>query len=164
VLSEHQFRGLSRQLHQEGGFTAIPTGPKAGQAPSNRFMVGTAAEEHVSPGIASHREIADYASQRKGILTQRGRHLGGWAPMEGDQPTTYLDTPHGFPTNPRGEAAARRKTVEEGQLAYGRLGAGGEYEGDVTSPVHPDTSTTTFKARQWINEPLTEAKRKLAGR
>jgi hypothetical protein len=133
-LDYASYRDLSEFVnHPEvGGFTAIPTGPRAGEAPPNTFLVGTKAEEKVVGTPTRAEDIMTYAEEREPVLTRRGRFLGGWQ----DSGRTFLDSPRGYPTTPRGESSARRATLREDQEAYGALDAEGQYAGSMYNPYH----------------------------
>jgi hypothetical protein len=86
MLSPEQFEGLAKEIHpqgpDDGGFT-INT--QTGHRPSSGYAVALAGAEEDRPlERTSGPSIAAYAQRNHALLSQRGVHLGGWGPPEGE--------------------------------------------------------------------------------
>jgi hypothetical protein len=156
-----------------GGFTAIASGPRAGQQPTEVYSVGTpdSGRQHDLP--LSGVQLGKYAADNSKVLGNSRRVLGGW--QEGGN--AHLDTPRTYPDTPVGDSAARHATLRGGEIAFGVLGNKEEgYMGDVNNPWHPKASEgditpgNSDDARVWADMPRhtgvtsLQAKRRRSGR
>lgn len=139
-----------------GGFTAIATGLRAGEQPTNVYSVGTPEQGRRHSLPVSGAQIQQYAKDKTTVLSNDRRVLGGW--QEGGK--AHLDTPRTYPDTPVGDSAARHATLRGGEIAFGVLGSRSEgYMGDVNNPAHPKfasgdiTMGNPSDAKVWADMP-----------
>jgi hypothetical protein len=131
MLSDDQFSGLAQRVNEGGGFSVRTHGPKAGEEAENAFMVGTLRHGQDVPMPTSGGTLKGFAESRRPELSRTDRFMGGWAGGK----AASLDVSQAFPLTKRGEVGARRMGIAEGQKAIGKVGPGGEYQGDVMAPM-----------------------------
>ncbi len=139
-----------------GGFTAVATGLRAGQQPTNVYSVGTPEQGRQHSLPVTGGQIEQYAKDKSKVLSHDRRVLGGW--QEGGK--AHLDTPRTYPDTPVGDSAARHATLRGNEMAFGVLGSKSEgYMGDVNNPWHANASKgditpgNAADARTWADMP-----------